>query len=71
MAVTRVSACDYGGVEVWDSRDGWAVYLNPSMLAAYVDGGELTAAGQTWVDQIIASRLAVAEIEQNMREVLA
>ena len=70
MAVTRISPCDWGGVEVWDSADGLPVYFRPDLVATCFAAGQLTVEGQARVDQVIADRLATREIEANMQEVI-
>ena len=71
MSILRVSAPEYGGVEVWDSRDPQPIYLAPHLLPGNYAEGQLTPAGAALAESLVTDRLAAAEIEANMAELLA
>ena len=62
MAVLRTEAKDYGGVEIFDSRDPDSpVYLAPHLLPEMYADGQLTAAGAVFVDGVVLARLESRE----------
>ena len=62
MAVLRTETKDYGGVEIWDSRDPDSpVYLAPHLLPEMFADGALTAAGVVFVDGVVLARLESRE----------
>jgi len=62
--ILRVSPCDYGGYEVWDSRDpDCPVYLALHLTAENVVKGALSVKGVALVDSVIAARLVARAAE--------
>lgn len=60
--ILRSEAKDYGGVEVWDDRQPDSpIYLAPHLLPEYYADGQLTAAGQVFVERVILDRLESQE----------
>jgi len=57
VTTLRIEEKDYGGVEIWDdSTPDVPVYLSPAIQDEYYAAGELTAAGQIFVNSVLLHR---------------
>lgn len=72
MPILRISLCDYGGLEAWDSRQpDQPVYIAPHLLSLYWSDGLLNIDGIAYVESVVTERISLVTIETAKADKLA